>query len=221
MKIRSSTISTLVAGFMLLSPLSALHAKEGAIQCANLIYGGTQTSRCFSDEFLSTVQKETSIPTERRFKSVKLDSDELFEYPFVIMTGEADFHLSKRERENMTHYLENGGLLIASAGCSNKDFDMAFRREIHTVCPDEPLSRISKDHAVFRTVYEIDSLELHKAGSEAYLEGISLNDKLVVIYSSQGLNDTGNTEGCCCCGGNEVENSLQVNVNIFIYALLH
>ena len=52
--------------------------KEGVIQCANLIYGGTHTSRCFSDEFLSAVQKKTTIPTERRFKSVKLASDELF-----------------------------------------------------------------------------------------------------------------------------------------------
>ena len=31
----------------------------------------------------------------------------------------------------------------------------------------------------------------------------------------------GLTEGCCCCGGNEIENSLEVNVNILVYALLH
>ena len=47
-------------------------AKDAAVRCANLIYAGTQTSRCFSDEFLSAVQRESTIATERRFKSVKL-----------------------------------------------------------------------------------------------------------------------------------------------------
>ena len=53
-------------------------SKDAAIRCANLIYAGTQTSLCFSDEFLSAVQRESTIATERRFKSVKLDSEELF-----------------------------------------------------------------------------------------------------------------------------------------------
>ena len=80
---------TLLASVVLSLSLGVCSAKEGAIQCANLIYGGTHTSRCFSDEFLSAVQRDTTIATERRFKSVKLASDELFRYPFVVMTGEA------------------------------------------------------------------------------------------------------------------------------------
>ena len=51
--------------------------------------------------------------------------------------------------------------------------------------------------------------------------GVEEDGKLVVIYSPHGLNDTAHTEGCCCCGGNEIENSLAVNINIFVYALLH
>ena len=88
----------LVVAAALLGPASA---KDGVIQCANLIYGGNHTSRCFSDEFLSAVQRETTIATERRFKSVKLASEELFKYPFVMMTGEASFHFSSSERENL------------------------------------------------------------------------------------------------------------------------
>jgi hypothetical protein len=44
---------------------------------------------------------------------------------------------------------------------------------------------------------------------------------MVMIYSPHGLNDTAHTEGCCCCGGNEIVNSLDVNVNILVYALMH
>ena len=50
--------------------------------CANLIYAGTKSSVCFSEEFLSTVASETSINTSRKFKPVKLAEKEIFHFPF-------------------------------------------------------------------------------------------------------------------------------------------
>jgi len=120
-------------------------AKEGALQCANLIYGENHTSRCFSDEFLTAVQRETTIATERRFRAVKLESEELFQYPFVVITGEQDFRFTAKERENLKRYLTSGGFLLASAGCSNKDWDQAFRREIKTIFPDNKTRAIAMD----------------------------------------------------------------------------
>jgi len=102
--------------------MSVVSAKEGAVQCGNLIYAGTKTSECFSDEFLTTVQQKTSVSTERRFKAVKMSSDELFKFPFVIMTGEGDFSLTGKERENLKKYLDNGGFLLASPSCSDEDY---------------------------------------------------------------------------------------------------
>lgn len=197
------------------------YAKEDAIQCANLIYGGLHTSRCFSDEFLRAVQRETAIATERRFKSVKLDSEELFNYPFVVITGEDGFYLSAKERSNLKNYLEKGGFLLASAGCSNQDWDRAFRRMIRETFKENQLQKIAMDHAVFQTVYTVNELQLNHPGEPVALEGLKMNGKLVLIYSPQGLNDTEHTEGCCCCGGNEITNALEVNVNILLYALLH
>lgn len=199
-----------------------LVAKENAIQCGNLIFAGNQTSRCFSDEFLSVVQKKTSIATERRFKSVKLASDELFKFPFVVMTAEANFFLTKKERENLKKYLESGGFLLASAGCSSKKFDSSFRREMKTIFGKESMKVIKKDHLVFQTVKKIDSLELHKGDKKgADLEGIEVKGRLVMCYSKEGLNDSANSKNCCCCGGNEIENAQDVNVNILVYSLLH
>ena len=209
------------AAVLCLLAASWASAREGAVQCANLIYGGNNTSRCFSDEFLGAVQRNTSITTERRFKSVKLGSDELFRFPFVVMTGESDFHLTKPERDNLKRYLTSGGFLLASAGCSSKEWDRAFRRELHQVFEDKKLEAIPLTHPVFRTVKEIKSLELRHAGTPPQLEGLQHDGKIVLIYSAHGLNDTAHTEGCCCCGGNEIVNSLDVNVNVLVYALLH
>src|SRR6516164_8222834 len=64
-----------------------------AVECANLIYSGTKSSVCFSEEFLSTVASETSINTSRKFKPVKLGEKEIFKFPFAVMTGEGAFSL--------------------------------------------------------------------------------------------------------------------------------
>lgn len=210
-----------LTAFLLLAGQGVLRAKDGAIQCGMLIYAGTKTSRCFSDEFLSTVQQKTSIATERRFKFVKMGTDDLFAFPFVVMTGEGDFTLSQRERENLKKYLTNGGFLLASAGCSNKDWDNAFRREMKKIMAENPLKGIASTHPLFRTVFQLDKMKLSKSSGEAKVEGVEHAGRLVVVYSSQGLNNTANTSGCCCCGGNEIGNSLEVNVNIVAYALLH
>ncbi len=176
---------------------TALSAKEGAVQCGNLIYAGTKTSECFSDEFLTTVQQKTSVSTERRFKAVKMSSDELFKFPFVIMTGEGDFSLTSKERENLKKYLYNGGFLLASPSCSDEDWAKAFEREIKRIYTDHKLSDIKLDHALFKTIFTLKELKC-KSGKTTKLQGITNNDKLVVCYTPDGLNDTSNTEGCCC-----------------------
>ena len=137
--------------------LSNAMAKDDAVQCGNLIFAGNNTSRCFSDEFLAAIQRQTTIATAKRFKSVKLASKELFKIPFVIMTGESDFHLRKKEAENMKLYLESGGFMLVSAGCSNKDFSNAFKREIKRIFGPKALKPIPLSHVIFRTVYKSEN----------------------------------------------------------------
>ena len=126
----------------------------------------------------------------------------------------------EQERKNLKSYLTNGGFLLASAGCSSMEWDRSFRSEIKKVFPDMSLTKITMDHPLFRTVYDISSIRL-KNGGTTLLQGLEINGKIVLIYSSEGLNDTGSVKGCCCCGGNEVRNSREVNVNIFAYAVMH
>lgn len=188
------------------------------IQCANLIYAGTRSSVCFSDHFLMAAARESTLRTARKFKAVKLGSEEVFRYPFAVMTGEGNFSLTEAERVNLRHYLERGGFLLASAGCSSAAWDRSFLREMQRIFPERELEPIPADHEIFRTVHRIDTLRTR--GKPAVLRGLALGGKLVVVYSSDGLNDTDTMQGCCCCGGNEILNARQVNVNILAYALV-
>jgi len=192
---------------------------DSIVQVANLVYAGVKSSQCFSDHFLVAAEKQSAISTSRRFHAVKLNSEELFDFPLVIMTGEGSFELTDAERQNLRQFVDRGGFLLASAGCSSADWNRSFRHEMAAVFPEQPLTPIGMDHPLFDTVYHIDRLRA-KHGTPRPLEGITIGGRLGVVYSQDGLNDTAHTQGCCCCGGNEITNSVEVNVNILAYALI-
>ena len=193
---------------------------DGIVQVANLVYAGTKSSECFADHFLVQAEQDSSVSTSRRFHAIKLSSDEIYNFPLVIMTGEGTFTLPDAERENLKRFVERGGFLLASAGCSSTDWDKSFRREMSIVFDGNRLSALAMDHPVFHTVYDVEEVKA-KHGQVKPLEGISFEGRLGVLYSQDGLNDTAHTTGCCCCGGNEISNSIRINVNILAYALTH
>ena len=200
-------------------PKQAGGESASVVQVANLIYAGVKSSQCFSDHFLVEAEKQSAISTSRRFHAVKLASGELYNFPLVIMTGEGAFELTDQERKNLRDYVERGGFLLASAGCSSPEWDRSFRKEMAAVFPQHALEPIGMDHALFHTVFEIKDLTA-KHGTPKPLDGITIGSRIGVIYSQDGLNDTAHTQGCCCCGGNEILNCVQVNVNILAYALV-
>lgn len=201
-----------------LSPAAVEQAT--AIRCGNLTYAGTKSSTCFADQFLKTANKESSLKVVPSFLPVRLDSDELFNSPFNVISGEGAFSFTEKDRANLARYLTCGGFLLASPGCSDQEWDRSFRNELKAILPTAKLVRIPMTHPVFSTVYQIPTLSL-KGGGTTLVEGVELNGRLVMIYSTEGLNDAKHAQGCCCCGGDMILESEQVNVNILMYALLH
>lgn len=193
---------------------------EGVVQVANLVYAGVKSSECFADHFLTQAEQETAISTSRRFHAVKLASKDVYNFPLVVMTGEGHFELTEEERLNLRKYLERGGFLLSSPSCSSPEWDQSFRRQMALVFPEKSLEELKMEHPVFHLVYDIDSLEA-KSGQAKPLEVLHFGGRLGVIYSADGLNDTKNTQGCCCCGGNEIRDAIKINVNVLAYALTH
>jgi hypothetical protein len=202
-------------------PPATYSLQPGVVNCGNLIYGNNKTSKCFSPQFLKQISGETNVVANPGLVSVQLESSELFNFPFAVMTGEGTWQLTDSQRENMRQYLQSGGFIIASAGCSSEEWKASFRSEIAQVFADVPLTKLDMSHPLFHTVYEIERLECKRADS-TQLEGLEIDGKIVLIFSQDGLNDTGHVGGnCCCCGGDEIRNAMQVNVNLLAYALTH
>lgn len=223
-------------------------APDVLIQVAHLRYGRPLTSsQCFSTGYLQLLNRESTIRASAEPITVDLADDELFTYPFVILSGEGDFTFTDEEIAALRHYLETGGFILASSGCSNSNWNSAFQREMPRFLPsalegDAPAAPVAPgprplaeylaqyefqalplNHPVFHTVFDITSFETKKiesASAETRLFALKRNGRLAMIYSPEGLNDTGNAGGgCCCCGGNELRNAKYINANILAYVL--
>lgn len=214
----------LLLAFVLVSAY-ALHAQgepesEGVVRVASLVYADGKTSVCFSSHFLDIVRRESDINVDSGFTPIELGSEALFDFPFAVMTGEGAFTLSDEEIEHLGDYLDRGGFLLASAGCSNGPWDRSFRKVLERLGVAESLQPVGLEHPVFHTLYDIDRVDLRKQRTAEPMLGLERGGRLSLLYSPLGLNDTGRAGGgCCCCGGNEIRNATQINANLLVYAL--
>jgi hypothetical protein len=206
---------------MLVLPALAADLPPRQVQVGNLVYAGTKTSTCFSDAFISGVARDAGIVLASKFLTVKAaKADDLAQVGFAIMTGEGAFTLQPQERTHLKAWLENGGFLLASAGCSSKEWSASLRGEITQMFGAKALTAVSAEHPLFQTFYDVRSLSLTKSSGVARFEGVIVDGRLVCLFSHEGLNDTAEVKGCCCCGGNEVANARQVVANALVYALV-
>ena len=194
--------------------------KDSEIVVARLTYDNGKTAVCFADQFLTTYSRETGQNVKRGYDVIALDSDDLFEYPFVVFSGQESFELSKKEKANLKTFIERGGFVLASAGCSNNAWARSFEAVIAELFGEDALIKLDTDHALFHTVYDIDTIDVRRAAGRTPIQAMTSGDRVRVLYSPLGLNDTRNAGGdCCCCGGSEIKNARLINVNALGYAL--
>ncbi len=196
---------------------------QGVVKVAMVVYAKGKTGECFADGFLTTLGRKSRMKIIRKFTYVEMASQDIFEFPFLVMTGQGPFELNDKERTNLKKYLNRGGLLLASSGCSNSAWAESFKKQLAKLSLKGKLKPLPMDHAVFHTAFEIERIVAKSPiGKPVQLHGLELGKRLAVIYSPMGLNDTSNAGGgCCCCGGNEIRDAHLINANIVAYALMH
>ena len=114
---------------------------------------------------------------------VNVGSAELFNYPFIHMTGHGNINFNTQEAKNLRKYLIGGGFLHVD---DNYGLDIYFRDEIKKVFPQSELKEISSQHNIFNQTYKfpngLPKIHIHNAkNSQAF--GIFHNKRLVCLYT--------------------------------------
>ncbi|MEM7625042.1 MAG: DUF4159 domain-containing protein [Planctomycetota bacterium] len=216
------------------APAPAEPAAPGQHRAAKLVYGGGVSLRCFADQFVADAAPAAArreIDLAPGLAAVDAHAEALHGYAFAVMSGEGSFTLTDAEATNLRRYLEGGGFVLASAGCSSSAWNDSFRQALQQILPDTrpALATLAADHPVFHLVHDVTT-SAYKTGDPKLpeLRALTLDGRVALIWSPDGLNDTATASGdprfepekfCCCCGGNEVKSARQLNVNILAFAL--
>lgn len=127
------------------------------------------------------VQMNTNIHPEP--STVEAGSPEIFNFPFVHMTGHGNVVFSENEAFNLRTYLEGGGFLHVD---DNYGLDEFFRREIKKVFPDNELVELPASHPIFNQKYSFSEglPKIHEHDNKPpQAFGIFIDSRMVCLYT--------------------------------------
>ncbi len=164
------------------------NAQVSSFKIALLKYGGggdwyaNPTSITNLIKFCNT-NLNTNI--EADYATVDVGSPEIFNYPFLDMTGHGNVIFSSQEAENLRNYLISGGFLHVS---DNYGLDKYIRREMKKVFPELDFIELPFSHPIYHQKYNFANglPKIHEHdGLPAQGFGIIYKGRLVVFYDYQ------------------------------------
>ena len=177
---------------------------------------------------LDEVRKRTSIEGAQDGQTVDLASDQIFEHPFLYLSGRYEFEMPPPPAiERLRRHLTYGGFMLIDDGLgSNEDgFGRVARALIERLFPRHPLEPLSREHPVFRSYYLIRSVGGRQAVSQD-IEGIQMGIFTPVVYCRNDLGgawavrpDGGWVEECWPGGEPQRRSAFQLGVNIALYSM--
>jgi len=122
--------------------------------------------------------------------TVTPDSPELFNYPYVYLTGHGNVFFSDKDAKNLRNYLLSGGFLHVD---DNYGLDPYFRKAIKKVFPDKTLEPLAANHPIFSSAYKfpqgLPKIHVHD-GKPPQFYALTHEERIILVYSFE--SDLGN-----------------------------
>jgi hypothetical protein len=170
----------------LLHVLSPTFESEPSLKLALLKYNGggdwyaNPTSLTNLSRFCNTALGTDLNPD---YATVEVGSADLFNYPFLHMTGHGNVVFSPAEAENLRNYLIGGGFLHAD---DNYGMDPYIRVALKQVFPELTLTELPFEHEIYQQKFKFPNglPKIHEHDSKAPQGfGLFWEGRLVVFYT--------------------------------------
>ena len=115
--------------------------------------------------------------------TVEVGSTEIFQYPFLHMTGHGNVFFSDDEAQNLRIYLLSGGFLHID---DNYGMEPYLRKEMVKVFPDKEFVELSSDHPIFNQKFSFPEglPKIHEHdGNRPQAFGIFEEDRLLLLFT--------------------------------------
>ncbi|MDP6577933.1 MAG: DUF4159 domain-containing protein [Candidatus Marinimicrobia bacterium] len=170
---------------------------------------------------LKFINENTNVQLATVEARISLEDNEIFNYPYLYLTGHGNVRFSESEIENLRRHLHSGGFLHAD---DNYGLDKSFRREMKRVFPNKDWVELPFDHPLYHTYFDFSGglPKIHEHDNKPP-QGFGLFDgeRLIVFYSYE--SDLGDGwEDASVHNDPEVKrlSALKMGANIFIYSLI-
>src|SRR5688500_5147617 len=165
-------------------------AKVGIVQLQYAGGGDCYATPSSLPTLWRAIRERTGLDVADRPLQLKLTDPNLWNHPYVYLTGHGNVRFSDEEVQILRRYLTSGGFMHAD---DNYGMDESFRREMKRVFPDKELVELPPTHAIYHTMYDfprgIPKVHQHE-GKPAKGYGIVHEGRVVVYYSFE--TDLGN-----------------------------
>ena len=124
---------------------------------------------------------ETRI--NEKVETVEAGSTDIFQYPFVHMTGHGNVYFSDDDAINLRNYLLSGGFLHIDDNYGLKHY---ITEELKKIFPDKELTELPSSHPIFSTAFPFPSglPKIHEHdGKRPQAFGIFIDNRLVLLFT--------------------------------------
>ena len=154
------------------------------------------------------------------YATVDVGSLEIFNYPFVFMTGHGNVYFNNFESENLRNYLMSGGFLHID---DNYGMDQYIRKEMKKVFPELDFIELPRSHKIYNMKYKFENglPKIHEHDNKRP-QGMALikNGRLVCFYSYESdLGDGWEDKEIHQNSKNKREKALKMGANIIDYVM--
>lgn len=152
---------------------------------------------------------------------VDAGSMDIFNYPFIHMTGHGNVFFTNSELENIRLYLLGGGFLHID---DNYGLDEFIRPEIQKLFPNEQLVELPFNHPIFKQEYTFTGLpKIHEHdGKRPQAFAIIQNGRIVLLYTYEtDLGDGWEDESVHNAPPEKRQAALRMGANILQFVFLN
>ena len=128
-------------------------------------------------------KKELFVNFNEEEDVVEPGSKELFNYPYIYLTGHGNIVFSPTEVQNLRQYLMSGGFLHVD---DNYGMDPFIRPELKKIFPESQLVELPPDHPIYQQKFKFPKglPKIHEHdGKPSQGFGIFYEGRLVIFYS--------------------------------------
>jgi hypothetical protein len=160
---------------------------------------------------------KTNINPEQEI--IEVGSTEIFNYPFVHLTGHGNIIFNTQEAENLRNYLISGGFLHIS---DNYGLEQFIRPQMKLIFPEAEFVELPYSHPIYHQQYNFNKglPKIHEhddKSPQGY--GIYYKDRLVCFYDVEcDLGDGWEDEEVHNDSAEKRKLALQMGANIIQYA---